>query len=106
MARYYDRYSNFRYDGSMKPIPGLYIPTEATDKKIIYRVGDTRLDKVSNLYYNTPYCGWLIMLGNPQYGGLEFTIPDQSIIVIPFPFESAISRYQNEINKYNLLYGG
>jgi hypothetical protein len=106
MPRYYDRYDNFRYNGSMKPIPGLTIQPSIGDKSIVYKAGETRLDKLSNDYYNTPYCGWLIMLANPQYGGLEFLIPDLSIIRIPFPFESGIDRYISEVNKYNILYGG
>lgn len=106
MAKYFDRYNNFRYNGYIKPIPGLSLPINTSDKIIVYNVGDTRLDKLSNIYYNTPYCGWLIMLANQEYGGLEFNIPDQSLIRIPFPFESAISRYITQINKYNTLYGG
>lgn len=104
--RYFDRYNEFRFNGSMKTIPGLKLPQSNSDKKIIYKLGQTRLDKVSDLYYNTPYCGWLIMLANPELGGLEFTIPDQTILRIPFPFESAINRYIQEINKYKALYGG
>jgi hypothetical protein len=103
--RYFDRYNNFRFNGGMRPIPRLDLPKQSSDKSIIYRLGDTRLDKLSNSYYNTPYCGWLIMLANPEFGGLEFNIPDQSIIRIPFPFESAIARYTQAINKYNSLYG-
>jgi hypothetical protein len=79
---------------------------QSGDKNVVYKLGETRLDKLSNTYYNTPYYGWLIMLANPQFGGLEFNIPDQSIIIIPFPFESAIGRYTAEVNKYKALYGG
>ena len=106
MARYYDRYDNFRYNGSMKPIPGIIISPLNGDKSIVFKLGDTRLDKLSNQYYNTPYCGWLIMLANPQFGGLEFNINDGEQIRIPFPFESGIDRYISEVNKYNILYGG
>jgi len=90
----------------MKPVPGLSIQSQSGDKSVVYKAGETRLDKLSNQYYNTPYCGWLIMLANPQFGGLEFLIPDLSIIRIPFPFETGIDRYIQEVNKYNILYGG
>jgi hypothetical protein len=106
MVKYYDRYSDFRYDGKINLIPGITLDELNSDKRIIYKLGDTRLDKISNLYYNTPYCGWLIMLANPQFGGLEFNIPDQTVIRIPFPFESAINRYTAQINKYKSLYVG
>ena len=105
MAKYFDRYSNFRYNGTMRPLPGLKLPEESSDKIVIYNLGQTRLDKLSNSYYNSPYFGWLIMQANQSYGGLEFNIPDQSPIRIPFPFESAISRYIQAVNKYNSLYG-
>ncbi len=106
MAAYYDRYQNFRTNGSMSPIPGLSLGVYSTDISVVYKLGKTRLDILSNTYYNTPYCGWLIMLANQQYGGLEFYIPDQSMIVIPYPFESAIDRYITAVNTYNSLYGG
>lgn len=106
MASYFDRYQDFRFNSTIKPIPGLKIDVADTDKSIVYKLGDTRLDKVSNTYYNTPYYNWLILLANQQFGGLEFKIPDQSIIVIPFPFESAINRYIAAVNNYIALYGG
>lgn len=104
MPIYYDRYEDFKKNGQMKPIPGLYIKQNNGDKTVIYELGKTRLDKLSNSYYNSPLFGWLIMSANPQFGGLEFLIPDQSIIVVPFPFETAIERYIQAVNNYNLLY--
>lgn len=105
MPSYYDRYSRFRYNNTIKPIPGLYLEPTNTDKNVLYKLGETRLDKLSNTYYNSPYFGWLIMSANPQFGGLEFLIPDQTIIVVPFPFEDAIGRYIQLVNNYKLLYG-
>jgi hypothetical protein len=106
MAVYFDRYSNFRTNGEIKPIPGILIPEATTDKYAIYREGITRLDKLSQTYYNEPYSGWLILLANPQFGGLEFNIPDSTSIRIPYPLESARGRYMLEIQNYKDLYGG
>lgn len=105
MSKFIDRYNNFRVDSLISPIPGINIPESETDKKMIYKSGVTRLDKLSQMYYNNPYSGWLIMLANQEYGGLEFNIPDSSIIRIPFPFDSAISRYNTQINYHKKLYG-
>lgn len=105
MPKYFDRYSEFRFNGKMKPLPFISIPIVGSDKTIVYKLGDTRLDKISNKYYNSPYDGWLILSANPQFGGLEFNIPDQSIITIPYPYENAIARYISEVNKYKALYG-
>lgn len=105
MAVYYDRYGSFETNGTVKPIPGIPIPEESTDLNMIYKQGLTRLDKLSLMYYNNPYSGWLIMLANPQYGGLEFNIPDMTLIRIPFPFDNAISRYITQVKNHKLLYG-
>lgn len=105
MSTYFDRYAKFRNDGEMKPVPGISIPNSSSDKYAIYKQGVTRLDKLSNLYYNNPYSGWLILLANPQYGGLEFNIPDLTSLRVPYPFESGINRYITEIQNYREIYG-
>ena len=105
MATYYDRYSLFKVNNSIKPIPGIFLNKKSSDKTHLYKLGETRLDKLSQMYYNNPYHGWLIMLANPQYGGLEFDIKDRDIIIIPYPFDSAIERYLNEVKTYKTLYG-
>lgn len=106
MAVYFDRYSKFRTNGEMKPVPGISIPESSSDKYAIYKEGVSRLDKLSELYYNEPYSGWIILLANPQFGGLEFNIPDLTTLRIPYPLESARGRYMIEIQKYRDLYGG
>jgi hypothetical protein len=85
MAKYYDRYSKFRNNADMKPVPELLFKKLVQINTTIYKQGVTRLDKLSNMYYNNPYGGWLIMLANPEFGGLEFNIPNQTVIRIPFP---------------------
>ena len=105
MAIYLDRYEEFRANGSMKPIPGIKIPVLTTDKNVVYKIGETRLDILSQKYYNNPYHGWLILLANPQYGGLEFNIPNREVLRIPFPFQSGIERYLDGVEIYKLLYG-
>lgn len=105
MSRYYDRYGQFRVNAEIKPIPGITIPISDSDKYTIYKLGETRLDKISNLYYTNPYSGWLIMLANPEFGGLEFNIPDSTIIRVPFPFNSGIERYITQVSNHINLYG-
>jgi len=105
MAEYYNRYSKFKDNNGIKPIPGITIPELSSDKYAIYSKGLTRLDKLSNMYYNNPYSGWLIMLANPEHGGLEFNIPDMTSLRIPFPFESALERYTSQMTNHITLYG-
>jgi hypothetical protein len=105
MAQYFNRYEKFTQNGEVKAIPGLKIPVRESDKSVVYKLGDTRLDILSQKYYNNPYHGFLIMLANPQYGGLEFSIKDRDVLRIPYPFESAIERYLNSVEIYKELYG-
>ncbi len=105
MSQYVDRYNAFRVNANMKPVVGIPIPESGSDKTMVYKLGLTRLDKLSQMYYNNPYSGWVIMLANPQFGGLEFNIPDMTLIRIPFPFDSAIGRYNEQVTKHRVLYG-
>jgi hypothetical protein len=57
------------------------------------------------MFYNNPWGGWLILAANPQFGGLEFNIPDMTLIKVPYPYENAVQRYSEQINKYKQLYG-
>lgn len=101
----YNRYSNFLMDGVIKNIPFVKLPEKTSDKDEIYKLGLTRFDILSNKYYKDPNYGWLILLRNPELGGLEFNIKDNSPIKIPFPLETSLTDYKNEILKYITYYG-
>jgi hypothetical protein len=102
---YLDRYKRFKDDSNYKPLPGIKIPVKDSDKVITYKLGSTRFDRLSLTYYDTPYYGWLIMIANPEYGGLEFNIPDDAVIRIPFPFKASVNDYLSGIDEYIKLYG-
>jgi hypothetical protein len=105
MREYFNRYSKFENDGDIKPIPGITLKPKSSDKRIIYKLGTTRLDRISQEYYGSPFYGWMILMANPQFGGLEWQIPDGQIIRIPFPFAESIEQYMNELDKNITLYG-
>jgi hypothetical protein len=50
MATYFDRYQKFKSNGTIKPIPGLKIPFSTSDKNEVYKLGETRLDILSQRY--------------------------------------------------------
>jgi len=102
---YYDRYKNFKVDGGYKPLPYIKIAPKPTDKTVVYKTQTSRLDKFSQLYYDNPLYGWLIMLANPQYGGVEENIPNDEIIRIPFPLNDSLQQYITEVDNYRTLYG-
>ena len=101
----YNRYKSFVADGAYNKVPSIEIPTSNSDFYVYYKVGKTRLDLLSYQYYGDPNYGWLILQANPEAGSLEFRIKDNTKLRIPFPLENAIQGYENNIKKYNNLYG-
>ena len=81
------------------------IEPKNSDKTVVYNAQRTRLDKLSQQYYDNPFHGWLILLANPIYGGVEENIPDKEIIRIPFPLTDSIQKYIKAVEKYKLLNG-
>lgn len=100
----YDRYSQFRQDGSISVVPFGKVPEKDTDFFETYYRGKTRLDILSYEYYNDSSYGWLIMQANPQYGSIEFNIPDRANLRIPYPLSQSIQDYRASIEEYNRLY--
>ena len=101
----YSRYKNFVKNGTVKMVPFIAIPKRSSDYYMYYKVGESRLDLVSYEYYGDPNYDWLIMQANPQYGSLEFKIPNNALLRIPYPLDVVISQYNSDIEKYNELYG-
>jgi hypothetical protein len=102
--RYYDRYEEFRVNGSMKILPFLRIPPKNSDIRVRYDQG-SRLDIISQDVYNNPNLGWLILQANPQFGSMEFDIPIGTVLTIPFPLQESLADYERAIIRYRNLYG-
>jgi hypothetical protein len=106
MARQtYNRYTDFVINGQQTVVPYINLPSKTTDKRFIYKVGQSRLDKVSQQYYDTPVFGWLILVANSNYGGQEWNIPDGAILTIPFPLVASLQDYKNELENHFFYYG-
>lgn len=101
----YNRYLNFIVDGEQTVVPYVTLPKKSSDKIYIYKEDMSRMDKISQQYYGSPTFGWLIMMGNPQFGGLEFTIPDGAILTIPYPLITSLQDYKNALDNYYFYYG-
>ena len=102
---YYNRYKEFLVNGYLKNVPGIILPPKSTDRYVTYKEGKSRTDKISQQFYDTPYFGWLILLANPGYGENEWSIPDGSILRIPFPLRSSLESYKSALEKHFLYYG-
>lgn len=101
----YNRYNKFTTNGTVNLVPFVKIEKMPTDYYVYYQNNKTRLDVLSYEYYNDANFGWLIMQANPEYGSLEFKIPNNSLLRIPYPLESALRIYEKNIEKYKELYG-
>lgn len=101
----YNRYKSFISDGTYKKVPFIEIPISNSDFYVYYEVGKTRLDLLSYQYYGDSNYGWLILQANPHAGSLEYKIPNNTRLRIPFPLENAIQGYEGNIKKYDKLYG-
>jgi hypothetical protein len=100
----YDRYKQFRVNGQIQIVPGLTIDPKDTDYFETYVLGQSRLDVISNDYYGDPNYDWLIMMANPQYGSLEYKIPDGATLRIPYPLSVTLENYNNKILQHKTLY--
>ena len=103
--KYYNRYSNFLINGSPTVVPFLKLPQRSTDQRYVYRVNQSRLDKVSYEKYGTPYFSWLILQANPQFGGLENNIFDGAVLIIPYPLLPSLQDYKASLENYFYYYG-
>jgi hypothetical protein len=102
---YYNRYSNFLINGEQTVVPYVNLPSKVSDRTYIYKVAKSRLDKVSQEFYGTPYFGWLILMANPEFGGLENYIYDGAILTIPFPLIPSLQDYKGAIDNHFYYYG-
>jgi hypothetical protein len=101
----YDRYGTFLINGQQTVVPYITLPSKTTDKRYIYKVDQSRLDKISQQFYGSPTFGWLILMANPQYGGQEWNIPDGAILTIPFPLISSLQDYKSQLDLHFFYYG-
>ena len=99
------RYSDFISDGKCEYVPFIPIVNQQSDYYIEYDNRTMRMDILSYQYYKNPNYGWVILQANPEYGSLEFLIPNGSMLRIPYPIENVLERYNDDIKKYRKIYG-
>jgi hypothetical protein len=102
---FYNRYQQFLIDGKQTMVPFVKLPSRSSDQRYIYKKNRSRLDKISLEKYGSPTFGWLIMLANPQYEGLETNITEDTILIIPYPLVAAIQDYKSALETHFFYYG-
>lgn len=103
--QYYNRYNEFLLNGQQSVVPYVTLQSKSTDKNYIFKIGQSRLDKISQQYYDSPFFGWLILQANPKFSGLESNIPDGAILTIPFPLLTSLQDYKNQLDNHFFYYG-
>lgn len=105
MASYFNRYKKLNNDQTIISPPFVKLDEKSTDTMVIYKINKTRLDKISQEYYGVPYYSWLILMANPEFGGLEWNIRDGQAIRIPLPLDVTLSEYERKISQRLSFYG-
>ena len=103
--QYYNRYTLFQVNGQQTVVPFVTLNGKPSDKVSVYNVGVSRLDKVSQEYYGTPFFGWLILQANPEFGGLENNIYDGAVLSIPYPLVTSLQDYKTAVENHFFYYG-
>jgi hypothetical protein len=95
----YSRYSIFKLNNEIIPVPGISISKRETDQYFVYDINRTRLDRISAEAYGDDTYGWIIMLANPEYY-FEFDIPYGAVIRVPYPLQEVLPEYQQKAIKF------
>ncbi len=81
---------------TMQTMPGIVISNRESDKYVIYNSDKMRLDTIASEVYGDDFYNWLILLSNPEYP-LEFDIPNNTVIRVPFPLNDVIAEYEQKV---------
>lgn len=88
-------YKPLKDNDSLKDMPAVKIKARKTDKFITYNRSLMRLDYIAGQVYEDETLWRLIMWANPEWT-IEFDIPTNSIIRIPFPLNDVLA----EVNAF------
>jgi hypothetical protein len=105
MSTYFNRYKKLNNDEVTISPPFVKLDEKGTDSMVIYDARKSRLDKISQEFYGVPYYGFLILLANPEFGGLEWNIKDGQAIRIPLPLDVTLREYDRKIMQRLEYYG-
>ena len=99
------RYDKFINNGKIEFVPYIPIIKQDSDYYVAYNPNEKRLDALSYQYYQDPNYGWVILQANAEYGSMEFSIPQGTILRIPYPIENVLEEYNAAIKRHKELYG-
>jgi len=95
----YNRYAILtNANGTTDQMPFVNLPVNPSDKYENWNTEYSRLDKVSQKYYGSPFYDFLILYANGYMS--EFDIPDGQLIRIPFPLSKVKSDYESALTVF------
>ena len=97
--RDYDRYAILtNANGTSDMMPFVELPQNPSDKFENWNTTFSRMDKLSQKYYGSPFYDFLILYASGFMS--EFDIPDGTLIRIPFPLQKVKADYENALTVY------
>ncbi len=81
---------------TMQTVPAITISKRDTDKYVIYNSDKMRFDTIAADVYGDDLYNYLIAIANPEYP-LEFDIPNNTVIRVPFPIGEVIVEYEQKV---------
>lgn len=87
-------------DGTQSDMPVVTISERPTDKRVVYNSTKIRLDYIAGNIYGDETLWRLILWANPEYE-LEYDIPDNTVLRIPFPKQDVINEVKLQLINNN-----
>lgn len=97
----FNRYDMLKREGVIGVVPHVKLNKKSSDYFETYVSGISRLDRISYEYYGDPNYDWLILTANPELPSMEFEIPNNTVLRIPYPLDNTLNEYMSKI-KQNL----
>lgn len=92
----YNFYSLLKDNDKLRDMPSIKIEKRSTDKSVTYNKQLNRLDNIAGNIYNDETLWRLILWANEQYF-MEFDIPDNTVIRVPWPLQDVLNEVQTKI---------
>ena len=92
----YNFYKLLKSSDVLKNMPPISINKRTTDKSVMYNKQKNRLDTIAGNIYQDETFWRLILWANEEYF-MEFDIPDNTVIRVPWPLQDVLSEVSGKI---------
>lgn len=94
----FDFYKYLIQGDVMSNMPPIRFKDRVSDKYVIYNSQTNRLDTIAGEIYGDETLWRLILWSNEQYF-IEFDIPDNTVIRVPYPLQDVLNEYSTKVIK-------